>query len=42
MRMLDLEVVSMKGGRDNRLLEEPLPFDKETRVVNDDDFEGEP
>jgi cell division initiation protein len=42
MRMLDLEVVSMEGGRDNRLLEEPLPFDEETRVVNDDDFEEEP
>jgi len=42
MRMLDLDVVSLEGGRDDRLLEEPLPFDRETRVVNDDDFEEEP
>lgn len=42
MRRLDLDVVSLEGGKDNRLLEESLPFDEQSRVVNEDPFEDEP
>lgn len=41
MRMLDLDVVSLEGGRDDRLLEEPLPFDEKRRAVNEGEFEEE-
>ena len=43
MRMLDMDVVQMEGGsRDDRLLEEPLPFeDPEARIFSDDEFDLE-
>lgn len=36
MRLLDLDVVALGGGREEHLLEEPLPFGGESRVANDD------
>jgi cell division initiation protein len=38
-RLLDLEVVAIRGGEaDERLLEEPLPFDQEELEVSEEDF----
>lgn len=38
-RLLDLEVVAIRGGdADERLLEEPLPFDREELEVSEEDF----
>lgn len=42
MRLLDLDVVSLEGSKESRLIEESLPFDRKDRVVNDDEVEGEP
>jgi cell division initiation protein len=44
LRLLDLDVVALKGGDDNHLLEEPLPFEGEEglgETVIDDGFDPE-
>jgi cell division initiation protein len=43
LRLLDLEVVSLQGGGEDYLLEEPLPFETEhrSRVVSDADADPE-
>lgn len=42
MRLLDLDVVAVGGDREEHLLEEPLPFGGDSRLVNADDDDGTP